>query len=44
MMVWGIVGLLATQSMGQAPMITSLGKNGQLSWTNAVNTNALYRV
>jgi formylglycine-generating enzyme required for sulfatase activity len=44
MMVWGIIGMLATSSMGQVPVITSLGMNGQLSWTNAVNTNALYRV
>lgn len=31
-------------SMGQGPVITSFQGNGQLSWTNAVNSNALYRV
>jgi len=44
MMVWSIIGMLATQSMGQAPVITSFERNGQLSWANAVNSNALYRV
>ena len=43
----GVVALLAMltiESMGQSPVITSFQGNGQLSWTNAVNTNALYRV
>jgi len=44
MMVLGIAGLTATVSMGQAPVITSFQGNGQLSWTNTVNSNALYRV
>lgn len=44
MMVSSIVGMLATRSMGQAPEITLFERNGQLSWTNAVNTNVLYRV
>jgi formylglycine-generating enzyme required for sulfatase activity len=30
--------------MGQGPVITSFQGNGQLSWTNVVNSNALYRV
>ena len=44
MMVWGIIGILATQGMGQFPVITSFQGNGQLAWTNTVNSNALYRV
>jgi formylglycine-generating enzyme required for sulfatase activity len=44
MMLLGIAGLTATVSMGQNPVITSFQGNGQLTWTNAVNSNALYRV
>ncbi len=44
MMAWGLVWLLAARSMGQSPVITSFHGNGQLSWTNAINSNALYRV
>ena len=44
MILGGIVGMLATHSMGQVPVITSLEKNGELSWTNMVNPQALYRV
>jgi formylglycine-generating enzyme required for sulfatase activity len=36
--------LLVATSMGQGPVITSFQGNGQLSWTNAVNSNAHYRV
>lgn len=43
-MLLGISGLTAMASMGQGPVITSFQGNGQLSWTNAVNSNALYRV
>jgi formylglycine-generating enzyme required for sulfatase activity len=37
-------GLLVTASMGQVPLITAFQENGQLSWTNAANSNAVYRV
>jgi formylglycine-generating enzyme len=37
-------GFLVTASMGQVPLITTFQENGQLSWTNAVNSNAVYRV
>jgi hypothetical protein len=37
-------GLLVTESMGQVPLITAFQENGQLSWTNAANSNAVYRV
>lgn len=40
----GIAGLTTTASMGQGPVITSFQRNGQLVWTNALNSNALYRV
>jgi len=39
-----VSGFLVTLSMGQSPVITSFQGNGQLSWTNALNSNALYRV
>lgn len=39
-----IVGLTAAVSLGQGPVIMSIQGSGQLSWTNAVNSNALYRV
>ena len=42
--VMALVWMLTMESMGQAPVITSFQGNGQLSWTNAVNSNALYRV
>lgn len=44
MFLLAIVGLAVTASMGQNPVITSFHGNGQLTWTNAVNSNALYRV
>ena len=43
MMVWGMIGILATQSMGQAPVITSFSGNGQLVWTNT-DANLLYQI
>jgi formylglycine-generating enzyme required for sulfatase activity len=39
-----VSGIFATTSMGEGPAITAFQGNGQLSWTNAVNSNALYRV
>ncbi len=44
MMTAVISGFLVTISMGQGPLITSFQGNGQMSWTNALNSNALYRV
>lgn len=44
MMTAAISGFLVTSSTGQGPVITSFQGNGQLSWTNALNSNALYRV
>lgn len=44
MMTAAFYGFLVATSMGQNPVITSVQGNGQLSWTNAVNSNALYRV
>jgi formylglycine-generating enzyme required for sulfatase activity len=42
---WCITGLLlATQSMGQVPVITDLNSNGRVTWTNAINTDAIYRI
>lgn len=43
-MVCGLTAVLATQTVGQAPVITSFHENGRVSWTNAVNTNAIYRM
>ena len=43
-LVAGIAGVAATGIMGQGPALWSFQGNGQLSWTNAVNSNALYRV
>ena len=43
-MAVGVIGTLALQSLGQSPVITSFQGNGRLSWTNAVNSDALYRV
>lgn len=43
MLLLAIAGCLATTSRGQAPVITSFHGNGQLSWTNSLNSNALYR-
>jgi formylglycine-generating enzyme required for sulfatase activity len=39
-----LVALIATKSAGQSPVITSLQGNGQLSWTNMIITNAVYRL
>ena len=43
-MTIAVSGLFATTSIGQGPAITAFQGNGQLSWMNAVNSNALYRV
>lgn len=40
-MLWG---MSAGVALGQGAVITSFPGNGRLTWTNAVNTNALYRV
>ena len=37
-------GLWAGTGWGQGAVITSFSSNGLITWTNAVNTNALYRV
>jgi formylglycine-generating enzyme required for sulfatase activity len=42
--VVSLVGFLATKSVGQGPVIRSFQGNGQLSWTNVVTTNAIYRL
>lgn len=34
---------LAIEGAGQGPVITSIHSNGRVAWTNAVNTNAIYR-
>ena len=39
-----LAGLWAGTGWGQEAVITSLQGNGMLAWTNAVNTNSLYRV
>ena len=39
-----LMGIAATRGMGQSPMITSFQGNGRISWTNTVNTNAIYRM
>ena len=40
-----VLGLAWTGAVsGEEPVITSFPGNGQLAWTNPVNTNALYRV
>lgn len=36
--------LVALEAAAQTTVITSLAGNGQLSWTNSLNTNAIYRV
>lgn len=43
-MLMAIAVLTASVCIGQEPVITAYHGNGQLSWTNAVNSNALYRV
>lgn len=35
---------LAAMASGQAPVITSFQGNGVVTWTNAMNTNAAYRI
>ena len=44
LMSWALLIMLAEPSTGQRPVITSLQGDGQISWTNAVNSNAVYRV
>jgi formylglycine-generating enzyme required for sulfatase activity len=39
-----VILLFTVSSRGQAPIITSFHGNGVLTWTNALNTSALYRV
>ena len=43
-MACGLAGLLATRSSGQAPGIVTFREDSQVSWTNAANTNAFYRL
>ena len=43
-LAWVLMAAWSGAVSGQEPVITSFPGNGQLSWTNAVNTNALYRV
>ncbi len=35
---------LITGALAQTPVVTSIQGNGNVTWTNAVNTNAIYRV
>jgi hypothetical protein len=42
--VAALSAMLAARAVAQGPVITSFRGNGWLSWTHAVNTNALYRV
>jgi len=44
LMTVAIFAVPAATSMGQAPVITSFQGNGLLSWTNANQSNTLYRV
>jgi formylglycine-generating enzyme len=44
MIVSATTWFLATTCMGQGPVMSSFQGNGRLSWTNSVNSNALYRV
>ena len=44
LMSWAMLVLRVATSMGQGVVITSIQGNGQLSWTNAVNTNGLCRI
>lgn len=39
-----LAGALATNCLGQEPVITSFHGSGTVSWTNTLNSNALYRV
>ena len=44
LMTMGICLLTGPQSMGQSPVIMSFQENGRVTWTNALNTNAIYRM
>ncbi len=37
-------GATVIQCMGQQPLITAIQGNGKITWTNTVNTSAVYRV
>ncbi|NCA81855.1 MAG: hypothetical protein EOM72_03830 [Opitutae bacterium] len=39
-----LLGIWATASLAQTAVITSVQGNGQVTWTNVVNTHAIYRV
>lgn len=39
-----LLGIWATASLAQTAVITSIQSNGQVTWTNGINTNAIYRV
>jgi formylglycine-generating enzyme required for sulfatase activity len=39
-----LLGIWATASLAQTAVITSVQGNGQVTWTNVVNTNAIYRL
>lgn len=41
---WIILELTLLAASGQAPVISSIQSNGELTWTNVLNTNAVYRV
>jgi formylglycine-generating enzyme len=43
-LILGVIGLYATSSSAQTPVITSFSDNGRLSWTSSVNSNAIYRI
>ncbi len=38
------IGIIPMQAMGQVPVITAFQGNGLVTWTNVVNTNAIYRM
>ena len=44
MAAWWLIWIAVLPGMGQGPVITSFQGSAQLAWTNAVNSNALYRV
>ena len=41
---WIVIGLMPSIGMGQTIEISSFQGNGCLSWTNTVNSNAVYRI
>lgn len=43
-MLVAMISLLAPAAHGESQTITSFHINGQLSWTNDINSNALYRI